>query len=244
MWKLVTLCYFQISTLCKYLRKWARVIDWLFILLKSKIETLYVSINNKKENWVIEYPVGVGSGVIYQKEDSFVCGRERLSFSSVQSLSRVRLFVTPWIAARQASLSITNSRSSLKLMSIKSVMPSSHLILCHLLLLLPPIPPSIRVFSNESTLRMRWPNCHYIPTILKIEKTNFSALWIIWTIFFRKTLVNKCAWKTIDDTTNTCQGFPGSSVVKNPLTKQEMPEMWVCSLDWKCGFDPWIGKTP
>ena len=76
---------------------------------------------------------------------------------SVQSLSRVRLFVTPWIAARQASLSITNSRSSLKLMSIESVMLSSHLILCHPLLLLPPIPPSIRVFSNESTLRMRWP---------------------------------------------------------------------------------------
>ena len=76
---------------------------------------------------------------------------------SVQSLSRVRLFATPWIAARQASLSITNSWSLLKLMSIKSVMPSSHLILCHPLLLLPPIPPSIRVFSNESTLRMRWP---------------------------------------------------------------------------------------
>ena len=78
-------------------------------------------------------------------------------FSSVQSLSRVRLFVTPWIAARQASLSITNSRSSLKLMSIESVMPSSHLNLCRPLLLLPPIPPSIRVFSNESTLRIRWP---------------------------------------------------------------------------------------
>ena len=78
-------------------------------------------------------------------------------FSSVQSLSRVRLCVTPRIAARQASLSITNSRSSPKLMSIESVMPSSHLILCHPLLLLPPIPPSIRVFSNESTLRMRWP---------------------------------------------------------------------------------------
>ena len=78
-------------------------------------------------------------------------------FSSVQSLSRVRLFVTPWIAARQASLAITNSQSSLRLMSIKSVMPSSHLILSHPLLLLPPIPPSIRVFSNESTLRMRWP---------------------------------------------------------------------------------------
>ena len=78
-------------------------------------------------------------------------------FNSVQSLSRVWLFETPWIAARQASLSITNSRSSLKLMSIDSVMPSSHLILCRPLLLLPLIPPSIRVFSNESTLRMRWP---------------------------------------------------------------------------------------
>ena len=78
-------------------------------------------------------------------------------FSSVQSLSRVRLFVTPWINACQASLSITNSRSSLRLTSIESVMPSSHLILCRPLLLLPPIPPSIRVFSNESTLCMRWP---------------------------------------------------------------------------------------
>ena len=80
-----------------------------------------------------------------------------LSVSSVQSLSRVRLFATPWIAARQASLSITNSRSLPKLMSIQLVMPSSHLILCHPLLLLPAIPPSIRVFSNESTLCMRWP---------------------------------------------------------------------------------------
>ena len=79
------------------------------------------------------------------------------SVSSVQSLSRVQLFATPWIAARQASLSITNSRSSLRLTSIESVMPSSHLILCRPLLLLPPIPPSIRVFSSESALRMRWP---------------------------------------------------------------------------------------
>ena len=79
-----------------------------------------------------------------------------VQFSSVQSLSRVRLFATPRIAARQASLSITNSQSSLRLMSIESVMPSSHPILGHLLLL-PSIPPSIRVFSNESTLRMRWP---------------------------------------------------------------------------------------
>ena len=79
------------------------------------------------------------------------------SFSSVQTVSHVWLFATPWIAARQVSLSITNSRSLLKLMSIKSVMPSRHLILCRPLLLLPPIPPSIRVFSNESTLRTRWP---------------------------------------------------------------------------------------
>ena len=78
-------------------------------------------------------------------------------FSSVQSLSRVRLFATPGIAARQASLSITLSRSSLRFMSIESVIPSSHPILGRPLLLLPPIPPSIRVFSNESTLHMRWP---------------------------------------------------------------------------------------
>ena len=78
------------------------------------------------------------------------------SLSSVQSLSPVRLFATQSIAAHQASLSLTNSRSSLKLTSIESVMPSSHLILCRPLLLLPAIPPSIRVFSNESTLHMRW----------------------------------------------------------------------------------------
>ena len=77
--------------------------------------------------------------------------------SSVQSLSYVSLFETPWIATCQASLSITNSRSLLKLMPIESVMPSSHLILCRPLLLLPLIPPSIRVFSNGSTLHMRWP---------------------------------------------------------------------------------------
>ena len=79
-----------------------------------------------------------------------------IQFSSVQSLSRVRPFATPGIAAFQASLSITNPWSSLRFMSIEWVMPSSHHILCHPLLLLPPIPPSIRVFSNESTLPMRW----------------------------------------------------------------------------------------
>ena len=84
-------------------------------------------------------------------------GKHTLIYSSVQLLSRVRLFVTPWITECQTSLSITISWSSLKLMSIESVMPSSHLILCHALFLLPSIPPNIRVFSNESTLHMRWP---------------------------------------------------------------------------------------
>ena len=82
-----------------------------------------------------------------------------IQVSSVQSLSHVWLFATPWTTARQASLSITNSRSPPKPMSIESVMPSSHLILSHPLLLLPSIYPSIRVFSNESALRMRWPKC-------------------------------------------------------------------------------------
>ena len=81
-----------------------------------------------------------------------------LLICSVQSLSRVRLFATPWTAARQASLSITNSQSLLKLMSIESVMHSNHLILCRPLFLLPSIFPSIRVFSNEFTLCLRWPN--------------------------------------------------------------------------------------
>ena len=83
-------------------------------------------------------------------------------FNAVQFSSVVQSCLTPWppwIAACQASLSITNFRSSLRLMSIESVMPSSHLILCRPLLLQPPIPPSIRIFSNESTLRMRWPKC-------------------------------------------------------------------------------------
>ena len=81
----------------------------------------------------------------------------KIQSSSFQSFSRIWLFATPWIAARQTSLSITNSQSLLRLMFIELMMPSSHLILCHLLLLLPPIPPRNRVFSNESTLCTRWP---------------------------------------------------------------------------------------
>jgi len=85
------------------------------------------------------------------------CVRNTSEFSSVQSFSCVQLFATPWSAAHQTSVSITSSQSLLKLMAIKSVMPSNHLVLCHCLLLLPSLFSSIRVFSNESVLHIRWP---------------------------------------------------------------------------------------
>ena len=102
-------------------------------------------------------------------------------FSSVQSLSHVQLFATPWTAARQASLSITNSQSLLKLISIELVMPSNHLILCHPLLLPPSIFPSIRVFSNESALHIRWPkywsfSFSISPSNEKSPSTMFKAM--------------------------------------------------------------------
>ena len=122
----------------------------------------------------------------------------RKLFSSVQSLSHVQLFVTPWIAGRQASLSITNSRSSLKLTSIESVMPSSHLILCRPLLLLPPIPPSIRVFSNESTLRMRWPK--YWSFSLSISPSNehpgLISFRMDWLDLLGGRVSNTCTWES------------------------------------------------
>ena len=114
-----------------------------------------------------------------------------VQFSSVQSLSHIRLFVTPWITAWQSSLSITNSRSSLRLTSIKSVMPSSHLIFCHPLLLLPPIPPSIRVFSNEPTLSMRWPKywSSALASVLPMNTRDRPSLgWTGWISLLSKGL--------------------------------------------------------
>ena len=104
-------------------------------------------------------------------ETLFIFQFSSVQFSSVQSLSHVRLFATPWITARQASLSITNSRSSLRLMSIKSVMPSSHLILCRPLLLLPPIPPSIRVFSSGVN------SSHEVAKVLEFQLQHHSLSW-------------------------------------------------------------------
>ena len=108
----------------------------------------------------------------------------------VKSCSRVRLFATPWTAAYQAppsmGFSITNSQSSLGLTSIESVMPSSHLILCRPLLLLPPIPPSIRVFSNESALRMRWPKYFsIIPSKEHPGLISFRMDWLDWRISYK-----------------------------------------------------------
>ena len=126
---------------------------WILCLALYKIPS-YTSIKWKNDvivtSWHLEYEE---KKVIWLIKVTLTDAE----FSSVQSLSHVRLFATPWTSAHQASLSITNSWSSPKPLSIESVMPSNHLILCHPLLLLPPIPPSIRVFSNESTLHMRWP---------------------------------------------------------------------------------------
>ena len=138
-----------------------------------------------------------------------------IQFSSVQLLSRVRLFVTSWIAARQVSLSITNSQSSLRLMSIESVMPSSHLILCRPLLLLPPIPPSITAFSNESTLCMRWPkywsfSFSIIPSKEIPGLISFRMDWLDLLVVMGKFSICTCI---IDFKVYTCQSLLRSNVM-------------------------------
>ena len=137
--------------------------------------------------------------------------------SSVQLLSCVQLFATPWTAARQASLSITNSWSLPKLMSIELVMPSSHLILCRPLLLLPPIAPSIRVFSSESTLHMRWPK-YWSFSFSTSPSNEYSGL-----LSFR---IDRFDLLAVQGTPKSLQhnsskaSIPGASV-KNPLTDAE-----------------------
>ena len=116
--------------------------------------SLLLSLQPRVDNTILMFLVPGNYSILFSYPLSIF---ENISlFSSVQSLSRVRLFATLWTAALQASLSITNSRSLLKLMSIESVMPSNHLIICHLLLFLPSIFSSIRVFSNDSVLHIRW----------------------------------------------------------------------------------------
>ena len=114
----------------------------------------------------------------------FQVGPEPVQFNSVQSLSRVWLFLIPWTAVRQASLSITNSQSLLKLISFETVMPSNHLILCHPHLLLPSVFPSIRVFSSESVLHIRWPKYTGVSastSVLPMNTQDWSPLgWTGW----------------------------------------------------------------
>ena len=135
---------------------------------------------------------------------------ETYQFSLVQSLSSAQLFATPWTAAGQASLYITNSRSLLKLMSIESVMPFNHLILCHPLLLLPSIPPSIRVFSNEPGLRIRWPK--YWSFSFTISPSNeYSGL-----ISF------KIKWFELLESKGLSRAFPRTTVQKHQFFSAQL----------------------
>ena len=153
-------------------------------------------------SWVTQVPAWVSQrvcktvSVIYSLPHHWVpnCSSDS-NLSSVQSLSRVWLFVTPWIPARQASLSITSSRSSLILTSTESVMPSSHLILCRPLLLLPAIPPSIRVFSNESTLHMRiWPKPSNWLYRKDTQTSGHTHIWQ-WVICFHRTSIQSLSYR-------------------------------------------------
>ena len=130
--------------------------------------------------------------------------------SSVQLLSHVWLFATPWTEAHKASLSFTNSRSLLKLMSIESVMPSNHLILCHPLLLQPSIIPSIRVFSNESALRMRWPK--YWSFSFSISPSNEYSGLISFRIDWFVSLQSKRLLRVFSNTTVQKHWFFGTQL--------------------------------
>ena len=131
--------------------------SWWVFLIRNKHIHMPLIYDKGSKNYKGEKTISSTSGSVWENQ-TYKTMRLEHPFSSVQfNRSVVSDTATPWIAARQASLSITHSQSSLISMSIESVMPSSHLILCRSLLLLPLIPPSIRVFSNESTLRMRWP---------------------------------------------------------------------------------------
>ena len=144
--------------------------------------------------------------------------------SSVQSLNHVRLLVTPWTGAHQASLSITNSQSLLKLMSIEFMMPSNHLIFCHPLLLPPSIFPSIRVFSNKSVLHVRWPE--YWSFSLSISPSNEYSGLISFRIDWFDLLVSKGLSRVFSNT--TVQGINSSA-----LSFLDGPPLTSIYDDWK-----------
>ena len=168
-----------------------------------------------------------------------------VQFSSIKSLSRVRLFATLWTAAHQASLSITNSWSSLKLMSIESVMPSNHLILCRPLLLLPSNFPSIRVFSSESALGIWWPK--YWSFSFNISPSNehpglisFRMDWLD-LLAVQGTLETLLQHHSSKASVQLMQyvGFPGGSVVKNlPASSREVGSTQVRKIPWTRKWQP------
>ena len=140
----------------------------------------------------------------------YQCFFDSVQFISVQSLSHVPLFATPWTATCQASLSITNSQSLLKLMSIESGMPSNHLILCHPLLLLPPVFPSIKVFSSESVLHIRWPE--YWSFSFSISPSNEYSGLISFTIDWLDFLAVQRTLKSLLNTTVQKHQFFGAQL--------------------------------
>ena len=171
---------------------------------------------------------------------------QKFQFSSVQSLSHVWLFATPWIAAFQASLSSTNSWSLLKPMSIKSVMPSSHPILCRPLLFLSPITPSIRVFSNESTLHIRWPK--YWSFSFSISPSNEHPRLISFRMDWLKLLAVQGTLKSLLQHHRSKASILRLSAFFMVLLKMIVTGLWwlsgkrfICQC-WRCGFDPWAGK--
>ena len=162
----------------------------LFLIsLRSNVLVYYYLITSWSR-WCFPQSISSAKSHCYQwitmpksKGCLFPVNTNSVQFSSVQSLSRVQLFVSLWITERQASLFITNSQSPLKLMSVESVMPSNHLVLCRPLLLLSPIPPSIRIFSNDSTFRIRWPkywsfSFSIIPSIEQPGLISFRMDWL------------------------------------------------------------------
>ena len=152
-------------------------------------------------------------------------------FSSVQSLSRVQLFVTPWTAAHQASLSITSSQSSPKLMCIKSVIPSSHLILCHPLLLSPSIFPSISVFSSELTLHIRWPK--YCSISFSISPSNeYSGLIFFFRIDWFDLLVVLCYLNIIDWSRSSIP-YLRNLQLQTLVSAKKNPGHKVLSISWR-----------
>ena len=167
---------------------------------------------------------GSAFSVQHRTIDSFTHHRcSSVQFSSVHSLSRVRLFATPWIAALQASLSITDARSSLRLTSIESVMPSRHLILGRPLLLLPSIPPSMKVFSSESTLHMRWPK-YWSFSFSIIPSKEIPGL-----ISFRMDWLDLCSPRDSQESSPTPQFKRINSLVLSLLhspTLTSIPDHW------------------